>query len=187
MYKGEYYYEFDVSENQRKLARSRADAEKKDVHSKYTIDPLGIYSGYIGEVVFDDLFPAARYHNEHKDHATKYDFLLGEYKIDVKTSLNKTNEGPKPEYWRGYNIPYYVKEWWSIDGGTDYYVFCDTPPDFSKLYMYGMVSCKDFYLQATSFTFKNGNVGFSITHRQMFEMSVLPLYENEMRVAFENV
>lgn len=184
MNKGEYYYEFNISESQRELARSRAEAEKKDVHSEYTIDPNGIYTGYIGEVVFNDLFPAARYHTEHKDKATKYDFILEEHKIDVKTSRIKEGVERKP-HWRGYNMPSYIRNWWQIDGETDYYVFCDVNHDYTKLYMYGMVPCEDFFLHAEAKSWPDNRMSFSLRYKQMFEMSVLPLYESDMDFSFE--
>ena len=48
-----------------------------------------------------------------------------------------------------------------------------------------MVPCEEFFLHAEAKSWPDNRMSFSLRYKQMFEMSVLPLYESDMDFSFE--
>ena len=93
-----------------------------------------VLCGYLGEAAFQHVFPQAK----HID-VSKYDFLLGDEKIDVKTWWSNV----KPL------LSYYVQiPTVDLVRGAGLYTFTCVLADHSKAFLVGWIECDEFRTSA---------------------------------------
>ena len=125
-----------VTKEQLQRAKERFDF--KELNGSITKGE-GNLAGAIGEVIaIDYLEPRGGFI---KDESTyDYDFKANGFKIDVKTK--RQNYPPKGDYRVAVSA-------WNTKQKCDYYIFCTTLYDYSKVYINGYFPKKDFFLEST--------------------------------------
>lgn len=98
-----------------------------------------MFTGYLGETIFEKLFSATRVNDYN------YDYLLSGKRIDVKTKASQD----MPELWQ--EVSNYPHQKWQ---DTDYYAFMRVNYDFTRAWFLGIVSKEEFFDNA--FLIKKG-------------------------------
>ena len=114
----------------------------KNLKGSITNGQSNIY-GALGEVIVYDYFKDKKY-NIIKQNTYDYDLIINGYKVDVKTK--KTSVTPLSHYLCSISD-------FNTKQKCDYYFFLRVKIDFTKSYLLGYISKKDFY-QYSFFKYK---------------------------------
>ena len=114
----------------------------KNLKGSITNGQSNIY-GALGEVIVYDYFKDKKY-NIIKQNTYDYDLIINGYKVDVKTK--KTTVTPLSHYLCSISD-------FNTKQKCDYYFFLRVKNDFTKSYLLGYISKKDFY-QYSFFKYK---------------------------------
>lgn len=126
---------FTVTEEQ--LQRAKDRFEFKELNGSIT-NGDGNLAGALGEVITIDYLKSLN-RNIEDDSTYDYDFKSNGFKIDVKTK--RQNYPPKDDYRVAVSS-------WNTKQKCDYYIFCTTLYDYSRVYINGYLSKKNFFLQS---------------------------------------
>lgn len=124
--------EIDIYYEDRKRAEKMAE-ELGILNNSFT-NGAGNAAGILGEIIVKDYFKLDF------DHDFDHDLTSKNKKIEVKTK--RCTSKPRPEYYCSISK-------WSKHQICDYYVFVRILEDYSKGWILGYISQKEFYNQAT--------------------------------------
>jgi hypothetical protein len=126
---------FTVTKEQLQRAKDRFDF--KELNGSITKGE-GNIAGALGEIVtIDYLKSLGRFVEDESTY--DYDFKSNGFKIDVKTK--RQNYPPKENYRVAVSS-------WNTRQKCDYYIFCTTLYDYSKVYINGYFEKKNFFLES---------------------------------------